>query len=457
MVDTEALFYYRISLDATGERLGVERQEPPCLELAASKGFTPGKAYVDNDLSATKEGVVRPEFEALLSDLRLHPRPVIVWHTDRLVRVTKDLERVIATGVNVYAVHAGHFDLSTPAGRAVARTLTAWAQYEGEQKALRQREANLQRAQMGKPWWPSRPFGLERDGTLNEAEALGLRKAYADLLAGTPLAQLAHDLNEAGLLTNKGNPWTGMTLRPVLMNARNAAIRVYEGQEVGPANWSAIVPEETWRAAVRLLSQPARRTGGGGKRLNLMTGFAKCGKCGGDVKTEYRGRKGEIGAYTVYACRVKHCLSHRSKWVDEWVRAEVLVRLADKDFAEAWAVDHGADLAQVREEVVSLRERLDAFAEDYAEGLISRAQMVTGSTRVRERLEQAEATMARMAGNSPVTELLTAEDAGQVFDAMPLAKRRAVIDTMIRKVTLLPRGKGRVEAGPEHIDVEFAA
>ncbi|AFV51369.1 hypothetical protein FDG66_gp49 [Streptomyces phage phiCAM] len=451
----EALFYFRISLDATGERLGVERQEPPCLELCRSKGFTPGKAYIDNDLSATKEGVVRPEFEALLRDLKLRPRPVIVWHTDRLVRVTKDLERVISTGVNVYAVHAGHFDLSTPAGRAVARTLTAWAQYEGEQKALRQKEANLQRAQMGKPWWPRRPFGLEKDGELNEPEALSLRKAYADLLSGASLTDLAADLNAAGHTTNKGGAWTSTSLRPVLMNARNAAIRTYDGEEIGPANWKAIVPEETWRAAVRLLSSPSRKTGGGGKRLHLMTGVAKCSVCDSDVKVEWRGKKGEPTAYTVYACRGKHCLSHRQKWVDDRVETLVLERLSQEDAAAVWAVDNDTELADVREEVVTMRERLEAFAEDYADGAISRAQMQAGSARVREKLEAAEAQMAYLAAGSPLGELIASNDVEKTWESLTLDRKRAVIEAMTRKVTLYPRGRGIRSHRPEDCQVEW--
>ncbi|WP_183069059.1 recombinase family protein [Streptomyces sp. gCLA4] len=91
------------------------------------------------------------------------PEAVVCWHTDRLVRVTKDLERVIALGVNVHAARAGHLDLSTPAGRAVARTVTAWATYEGEQKAERQALANLQAAKAGKPYTAGiRPSGTAR-------------------------------------------------------------------------------------------------------------------------------------------------------------------------------------------------------------------------------------------------------------------------------------------------------
>ena len=157
---TTAAVYCRISDDPRGEGLGVKRQEAECREYAAQLGYEVGQVYVDNDLSATS-GVDRPAFRALLAD---RPEAVIVWHVDRLVRLTRDLEQVIDLAVNVHAVKAGHLDLSTPAGRAVARTVTAWAQYEGEQKVQRMRASFDQRAARGIPWGPE-PFGYRKVGT----------------------------------------------------------------------------------------------------------------------------------------------------------------------------------------------------------------------------------------------------------------------------------------------------
>src|SRR5690349_13464343 len=129
----KASIYVRISLDKTGEGLGVERQEQACRELCEHKGWEVREVFCDNDISATT-GKRRPGFEALLAS---DPDVIVVWHIDRLVRLSRDLERVIDLGVNIHGVTAGHIDLSHPGGRAVAKTITAWAQYEGEQKAER--------------------------------------------------------------------------------------------------------------------------------------------------------------------------------------------------------------------------------------------------------------------------------------------------------------------------------
>src|ERR1035437_4060225 len=248
-----ATIYLRVSQDKTGEGLAVERQEAECRALADRNGWAIREVFTDNDISATT-GKRRPAFEALLLS---SPDRVIVWHIDRLVRLSSELERVIAMRANVHAVTAGHVDLSNPAGKAVAKTIVAWAQYEGEQKSLRQKAKGKQSAAQGKSWWGKfTPFGFNADGTHHEVEAAALRKAYVDLLNGRPVSRLVDDLNAAGHRTNHGNAWTHVPLRTVLLNARNAGIRIYLGEEQSKCAWEGIVDEATYRSAVRL---PVRR------------------------------------------------------------------------------------------------------------------------------------------------------------------------------------------------------
>ncbi|GAA4110739.1 hypothetical protein GCM10022215_06110 [Nocardioides fonticola] len=201
----EVCIYVRLSYDLHGNELGVERQERECREYADARGWTVHEVYIDNDLSATT-GVERPEFERLLAS---KPAAILCWHLDRLLRVSGDLERVIALGVDVFSKEAGWFDLSNPAGRAVARTVTAWSTCEGEQKAIRQKAAHRQRVDAGgltatgRPWWPTRPLGFNLDGTHHEVEAPALRQVYADLLKGGTLAAGVRHLESCGIVTQR--------------------------------------------------------------------------------------------------------------------------------------------------------------------------------------------------------------------------------------------------------------
>lgn len=420
--------YARISDDPTGKALGVDRQVAECQAFAERQGWIVREVLVDNDLSATN-GKVRPAFERLLTG---DPGAILVWHTDRLVRLTKDLERVIALNVNVHALHAGHLDLSTPAGRAVARTVTAWATYEGEQKSERQRAAHRQRVASGKSWWPVRPFGFETNGTLRESEAAYIRKAYDQLLDGEPLAAIARDWNSADLRTRNGSLWKSQMVRQLLVNSRNAGIYSYRGEETGKGAWTAIVTEDTYRAVLHILSDPARRVGGGGPRQNLLSGVARCDKCGAGV------RVGTRGAYKVYECTGKHCVSPRRDWTDWYLQEVYVAGLTDPEL-RALLAPTTVDVDALRTELRALRPRLDSLAEDYAEGHISRTQMVAGTKKVRTLIREAEKALAAEARGLPEPEQ---------FATLSIHARRKLLDEAF-DIRILPRGKGNTGMSPD--------
>ena len=68
----------------------------------------------------------------------------------RLYRVEEYVDLCERHKVITQTVKAGELDLATPSGRAVARTLGAWARFEVEHKSERTRRAQLQAAQAGK-------------------------------------------------------------------------------------------------------------------------------------------------------------------------------------------------------------------------------------------------------------------------------------------------------------------
>lgn len=443
--------YLRLSEDKTGLEAGVDRQRDECLAYAADRGWVVRHIFIDNDISASK-GLLRAEFERLL---KANSQAILTWHIDRLVRVSADLERVIELNVNVYAKESGHLDLSNPAGRAVARTITAWSTYEGEQKALRQKAAAAQRARQGRSWWSSRPFGFELDGTHNEAEAEALREAYKALLAGVSLRQIARDLNGAGHLTTRGNHWTGAVFRFVLMNARNTGIRVYGGEEIGPAQWEAIVPEDTYRAAVRLLNNPARRVGGGGVRTHLLSGLARCGKCGETVRAAPRGKKGSDGRYMVYTCKVNSCVSHRAEFTDRLVGSKVVARLSLPDAAERLAPDMSGDVEELRAKAVRLREKIVEARQDHEDDITTRDEFRSTTLSLRERLRETEEALSQAGQGTALEGLLGASDVASVWEGLSMERQRGAIETLVEKVVLRPRGRGRSEMLKTDISVVF--
>lgn len=445
--------YLRQSLDAQGIGAAVSRQETECRALCERLNLIVGQVYTDNDTSATS-GVARPAFEQMLSD---RPPAIVVWHQDRLLRLTRDLERVIALDVPVYTVASGNLDLSTPAGRAVARTVATWSQYETEQKALRQRAAHRQRVAQGRPWSTRRPFGFEDDNTThNQTEAVVIRGMYADILAGKSQSAIARSLNSRGIKTTMGNEWQQSSVRSLLMNPRNAGIVSHNGNEVGPAAWEPIVTEETYRAAVHAMTKnPPRR--GGGQRRHLLAGLARCGVCGAKVRT-----KQTVKGARLYACPDNH-VGRSGDRVDELVAGTeperlgvVLARLSRPDAADLLTPDRAEDVARARQEAVDAREAIEAMAEMFAAGEMPELAFRAGIKRAEQRQRDAEDALIRFGGqgdDGPLASLVSADDPAPVWKRLDLARRRQVIDTLMT-IHIDPTRRG-ARFDPESVRIEW--
>lgn len=431
---TSAVIYCRISADFTGDQLGVERQEEACRRLCEQLGFEVADVIVDNDLSATKINVTRPGFERLLTS---SPDAIVCWHTDRLVRVTRDLERVIELGVNVYAVEAGHLDLSNPAGRAVARTLTAWATYEGEQKAARQRLAHMQRAKAGKHWWTRRPFGYNKDGTLHPVEAPLLQDAYREVLAGRSINSIARSWKQQGVVSTVGKVMPTTSVRQLLVNPRNAGIRTYHGEEVGDGAWEPLIDKQTYRATMRLLSAPGRRNVDSTKRSGFLTGIARCEICEGKMGVSYQDRGQR--RYSYYSCRQWH-----NSWPREWLDDHVSnMALAFAPIAQQ-ASDGPEDEAALEAELQRLTTLQSELMEDRRAGLLSRAQWLEAHTATQEDIDKLTARLGSIAApaKGPRLSVVSAEERRAQWKGMVEADKRQIVREVLGNVWLQPRGKG---------------
>ena len=293
--------YLRQSLDRDNDELAVARQRKACLKLCDERGWTHIE-YVDNDTSASTRKP-RPSYTRMLADITAGKiNAIVCWHPDRLHRQPRDLEDLIDLGVPIYTV-SGDLDLTTDMGRLVARLLGSVSRGEGERKSSRQKSAAAQRAQAGRAWWPSRPFGYaDTKGTaLHPEESDLVRDAYRFVQLGGTLHAIAQDWNDAGIKTPKGNVWRGAQVRQLLINPRNAARRFYDGADVGPADWPAIVDVDTWRSVVAILENPDRRSGPTRGRKFVLSGIAVCGACGEPLKSGIA--SATKAKHPVYVCK----------------------------------------------------------------------------------------------------------------------------------------------------------
>lgn len=453
MTRKRAAIYLRISLDRTGDELGVERQRKECRRIARERGWTIVEEYTDNSRSAYAKNVARPSYDRLVRDYAAGRfDALVVWDLDRLTRQPRQLEDWIdaAEGRGLVIVTVdGSTDLGTETGRQFARIKAAIARGEIEHRSKRQRAANDQRAEQGRPFMGRRAFGYANGGMeIVESEAEEYRRAMRELLDGSPLRSIARGMNERGAVTTAGNPWESSQVRTLLRNPRHAGLRVHRGEVVGKGKWPAIIDEDTHRAAVAILSDPDRQPKGRPRRY-LLSGVARCGLCGGRIY----GRQEHRGA--LYVCESAPHMGRKIEPVDDYVSAVIMARLSQPDALSALATPDNSDrLEELRGKERSARARLDGLSEAFAAGDIDRQQLAAGTKRLRAQLDIVGQELNGLIAASTVSPLLGAEDAAEAWSSLEVTDQRAIID-LLATVTVHPPGRGARTFRSETVGIKW--
>jgi site-specific DNA recombinase len=453
-----AAVYCRISRDREGAGLGVQRQEEDCRQLAASLGWRVVRVFTDNDISAYS-GKRRPEYESLVEQMRAgRIQGVLTWHTDRLHRSPRELETYIdaseKNGIVTHTVKAGEIDLSTPSGRAVARTLGAWARYESEHKSERIVRKKLQLAQEGAFSGGPVPFGYRiTDGkpVIEESEALEIKNAITGFMAGRSIGFIVKDLNSRGIKTRRGQKWTSTAVRNMLLRPTHAGLSAYRSEIMGPSVFPAIISEDEWRSVASTLKNPSRLTQNGNRVRHLLAGMMLCGRCEKPMTTS--SRRGPDGQVHYYKCKELgggHAFQNAAP-VEDMVAGVVIGVLSRAEVAHGLAAHQEADnAAALRQRAVALRARLDEAANSYAEGTINAKQLGIITARVNADLEAVTNELASLrssnvlAGRHGTTEEVTAW-----WESADIEDRRAVIDALMT-IHVDPVGK----SAPRRFDSE---
>jgi len=445
------VIYLRISLDAVGLGLAVERQREECMRLIRERGWQFVREYADNSISASKRTTLRPAYEQMVSDFEAGEFDAIVcYDLDRLTRQPRQLEdwceAAEEKGLKLVTAN-GEADLSNYNGRTFARIKASIARGEMEAKSARQKAAHVQRAQMGKPWANRRPFGFLDGGSEHHPEeAPILAGIYNDILMGAAQTNICSTLNQSGVTTTQGNQWRQSSLRQLLLNPRNAGLRARHGVIVGQGLWQPIVTEDVWRAACNIVtSHPLVGHRGS---LHLLSGLLTCGLCGSPMTTGYTSRK-----VRMYRCTDCKRVGRNADNVDEWIAAVVTARLNRPD-ADRLLVDNNApNVTGLQDEVRRLEAVLEENTKMRGSGDMSVAEWKTAKVRTSELIEATRAKITKNTSAAILEPLVNAPDAAIVWQTQPVDRRRAVIGTLAR-IVVNPTRKG-AKFNPDDIDVQW--
>jgi site-specific DNA recombinase len=183
---------------------------------------------------------------------------------------------------------------------------------------------------------------------------------------------VAADWNERGLCTAGGRRWKGENPTRTLRSARLAGLRTYHGEVLGAGRWEPVLERGVWESLQPLLRHRSPQRG---PRRFLLTGLARCGKCGARL-----GGRRNHGRRT-YACRAPlegGCagVAISADALEDEVAGQVLALWAAGGFdeARAGADDQGEDL---RGHLMVAEASLAELSRDYyTDKLISREEFL---------------------------------------------------------------------------------
>ncbi|MGH3589201.1 MAG: recombinase family protein, partial [Pseudonocardia sp.] len=362
-------------------------------------------------------------------------------------RKLTDLEGLIAAiesrNVIMRTVRAGEIDLSTPTGRMLARILSATAQAEGEVKADRWMRSWRQGREQGLPARTgSRLFGYDRDGQVTEAEAEITQQMAADLLAGVPLYRIADQLEDDGVLTTRGTAWRTGTIRQYLGNPRIAGWSTLKGEIVSEGTWEPVLDRETWEAVRVMLDA---RTRPYVPRKSLLNGIIFCG-CGQRMATSSQRKTRTYRCPNRPGMRGCGKVSGNAKPIEEVVEAYARTRLNDPRVRERIA-SLRAEPPAVRQELAAIELRITELEQQLDQPGVPVATILRAIERTRERQAELAAALSTHPGTP-----IPAPDSPWPDD---LQTRRALVDLVVRRVTLLPATRSsRLGFDPERVRIQ---
>ncbi|WP_158642431.1 recombinase family protein [Actinomadura sp. WAC 06369] len=500
-IETEAVAdYLRISLDKTGAALGVGSQHEENEEFAEEHlGTGIGRSYSDNDTSAFS-GVERPGYQALMAAIKAgRVKVLIIWHANRLHRNTEELPEFIrvarAAKLKLYATSKGEaYNLEKAAGRKALRDDTSEAEYESEHRGERVALARKRQARNGDHGGGPRPFGwgvdtgrvrsvcinpkaptMERvyedrpvlDMTQhNPTEAAEIRRWADDSLAGVPMSQILASLAERKVptvsqadgrtLKRNGKQaehggWDARTIIQILTHPRTSGHSVYRGKIVKRNAFPAIIPEDVRQALITKFADPARKTSPGNTPKWLGSLIYRCGKCdNGAVLTVRRNKQG-----TPLYQHNGHC-QWPAEELDQVVSDVIVERLSRKDAAGLIAPKtQAADIAAMREEIVTLEARKTSAARMFARGALDEAGLEEVNATADADLADVRAKLDEATSTNPLAPFAASTDVRATWEGLSLGRKREVLRYLLR-VTPGMRGRGVRHVDTSRIDIRRA-
>lgn len=301
--------YTRRSTDDEHQPFSIDAQDTKLAAYVASQpGWHIVERFTDDASGAT---VDRPGLRKALAAAKASRYDLLlVYRLDRFTRRIRDLA-ILMDELDKADVHfrsaTEPFDTSTPAGRMLVQMLGVFAEFEREIIIDRVRNGMERKAAKGKWTGGSVPYGYQLDRDLDipvpdAAEAAVVRQiftAYARTRVGT--RAIATTLNQRGIRTKAGKPWSGYTIGRMLSNRVYLGEKVFGDINVPGAHEQIINPDlfDEVQEILAVRGEPGSRRAASNSDYDL-TGLITCPTCG--LKYIGTSAQGRSRTYRYYTC-----------------------------------------------------------------------------------------------------------------------------------------------------------
>jgi site-specific DNA recombinase len=481
-----AAIYCRVSSQGQEDNASLPTQEAGCRSYAAECGYAVSESHVHREVFTASELWQRPQLSLLREAIRGRAvAAVICYALDRLSRKQTHLAILVdeceRAGVALLFV-TEEFERSA-VGDFIRSAKAFAAELEREKIAERTRRGLHSRSRSGKPvvgcralygyrWADEKKSRL----ILDPHTAPTVRRIFAEVVKGRPLARIAADLNTEGVPTPTGKPhWWRSALHTIVKHpaytGRASAMRYAtrksaegvvhlsirdEAEQIALPEGTipALVDAVTYQAAQERLLQ--NKSGSSGRLYDreaflLRGGYVRCGYCGKSVGARwYPGRGGQHPNYALDTATDSHrdCqpVAIRAHLLDAavWARVEELLNRPEAiaaELARLQADDPTAfDLAAIDRQMQeaekkrgNLAKRLALFDDDDL------------GARLRELVAERALVAARRAVWEHATSRLAdlerwCRDVAVTLGEMTYAQRRLALDTLGVSVKLYRKG-----------------
>lgn len=456
-----AVLYLRQSV-AREESISLELQETACREHCRRHGYD--VVGVEADPGISGRTWKRPAVQRVMGMLESGDADVVVlWKWSRLSRSRLDwavaVDRVEGLGGRIESA-TEPVDVSTASGRFARGMLAEVAAFESERIGEQWRETHARRRSMGLPAAGGPRFGYDLvDGTYRPGEhAAVLEHMYRRFVDGAGFSAVARWLNDLGVPTLSGGPWSRDRVTDVLDSGFGAGLlvsgRASRRLTYVPGTHTPVIDDALWGEYLTARKRRRQAAPRSVEPRYPLSGLVRCGDCGAPMHATPLGKHPGYG----YIC---------SRWVATGqgrcvtvTRAKAEAAVLDWLATVAAGVEAAADVearrraarqeARVSVRALASRERrlrgsLARLTRGWAEGTVpdgayrsARDEIQAELDDVAARVADADVAVRGAAGRArPVARGLLAE-----WDTLPVRERRDLLAALLDAV-VVDRGERR--------------